>query len=80
VRHSRVVTSISMVTVYGGLQRGLEGWMFGQEEMVGDVRWHRGGVGYQNCLQCQVNISANPLSFIMVLRMNMEGIVFWQRS
>ena len=54
MRHSRVVTSISMVTVYGGLQGGLEGWMFGQEGVVGDVRWHRGGAGYRNCLQCQV--------------------------
>ena len=80
MRHSRVVTSISMVTVYGGLQGGLEGWMFGQEGVVGDVRWHRGGVGYRNSLQCQVNISTDPLSLIMVLRMHMQGIVSWQRS
>ena len=47
-----VVTSISMVNVFGGLD---EGWMFGQKKvMLGDLMWQRGELGDQNCFQCQV--------------------------
>ena len=54
MRHSCVVTV--MVTFFGGMQGDLQGgWMFGQEKMmVGDMRWQKGGVGYNYCVQCQV--------------------------
>ena len=51
-----VVTSISMVTVFGGVQGDLEeGWMFGKKKMVvGDIVWQNGGPGNHNCFHCQV--------------------------
>ena len=48
-----VVTSISMVTVYG--EDLEEGWMFGQKKVIlGDLMWQRRELRDQNCFQCQV--------------------------